>query len=286
MNKIERLLKLNKRTYLYSKKVKIKEELIKSSFQLVGAMLTYPKGRKETIAEYNEMKNEGHIYHPKNKNVHSKFYLPLLKLEDDLESDSIQYSIFMLDDYYEFDELVRMKSKNYVKNDTVVLDIGSNIGNHMLYFCNECNCKKVYAFEPVLSTYDMLKKNIEINHLDEKVVAYNCGVGATESKADIVSYDLHNIGGTSLKLSNDGDIPIVSIDSLGLKEKIGFVKIDTEGFEVEVMKGMMKTVQRDKPVFWIETSGENYDSIKKMLEPLGYKNIYSLGIGDFIFSTY
>ena len=51
------------------------------------------------------------------------------------------------------------------------------------------------------------------------------------------------------------------------------------------MKGMMKTVERDKPVFWIETSGENFETIKKMLKPLGYQNIYSLGIGDYIFSV-
>lgn len=105
------------------------------------------------------------------------------------------------------------------------------------------------------------------------------------SKANISSYDLHNIGGAALKLSDDGDISIISIDSLELKEKIGFVKIDTEGFEVGVMKGMMNIAKRDKPVFWIETSGEKFEIIKGMLEPLGYKNIYSLGIGDYIFSV-
>lgn len=285
MNRIEQLLRINKRTYLYSKRIKIREDLVKSFFQLLGAIITYPKGKKETVAEYNRLKNEWYIYQPKNKNVHSKFYLPLLKLEEDLESDAIQYSIFMLDDYYEFDELVRMKSKNYVGNDTVILDIGSNIGNHTLFFCNECNCKRVYAFEPILDTYKILKKNIEINHLEEKVIAYNYGVGESVSKANISSYDLHNIGGATIELSDDGNIPILSIDSLELKERIGFVKIDTEGFEVGVMKGMMKTVQRDKPVFWIETSGEKFETIKRMLEPLGYKNIYSLGIGDYIFSV-
>lgn len=116
------------------------------------------------------------------------------------------------------------------------------------------------------------------------MTAYNHGVGESASKANVSSYDLHNIGGATLELSDDGEISIISIDSLKLKEKIGFVKIDTEGFEVEVMKGMMETVQRDKPVFWVETSGEKFETIKGMLEPLGYKNIYSLGIGDYIFS--
>lgn len=285
MNKIEKILRVNKKTYLYAKRVKIRENLIKSAFQLVGAILTYPRGKKETLAEYNTLKKEGFIYQPKNKKVHSKFYLPLLKLEEDLESDAIQYSIFMFDDYYEFDELERMKKKNYIGKDTVVLDNGSNIGNHMLFFSNECKCKKVYAFEPVLDTYKILERNIEINHLEEKVTAYNYGVGESVAKANLSSYDLHNIGGATLELSNDGAIPILSIDSLELKDKVGFVKIDTEGFEVGVMKGMMKTVERDKPVFWIETSGENFETIKKMLKPFGYKNIYSLGIGDYIFSV-
>ena len=61
MNKIEKILRVNKKTYLYAKRVKIRENLIKSAFQLVGAILTYPRGKKETLAEYNTLKKEGFI---------------------------------------------------------------------------------------------------------------------------------------------------------------------------------------------------------------------------------
>ena len=46
-------------------------------------------------------------------------------------------------------------------------------GNHTLFFCNECRAKKVYAFEPVKKTYKILKRNIVLNQLQDKVITYN-----------------------------------------------------------------------------------------------------------------
>ena len=117
-------------------------------------------------------------YIVKLEGINSLFYLPFIK------TDEIQYDIYFSKDYY-----VR-KSLDYVANvwhdgeigkvikSKSMLDIGSNIGNHTLYFLNECGAKFVYCFEPAIDTFEILKRNIEINHLENRTGLFNVGVGS------------------------------------------------------------------------------------------------------------
>ena len=54
---------------------------------------------------------------------------------------------------------------------------------------------------------------------------------------------------------------------------VGLIKIDTEGVEIEVLKGGRKTISRDKPVIimedWFSKNGQKSESVK-LLEGLGY----------------
>ena len=53
-----------------------------------------------------------------------------------------------------------------------------------------------------------------------------------------------------------------------------FIKIDTEGTEHLVLKGLIKTIKKHKPVLMIEKNNMNFSFIKKILSKLNY-NIYS-----------
>lgn len=216
-----------------------------------------------------KMKKDGYIVQL--QGIHSLFYLPFVK------TDEIQYDIYFSKDYY-----VR-KSLDYIANEwhdgmisevvksKAILDIGSNIGNHTLYFLNECGAKYVYCFEPAIDTFTILRKNIEINHLENKTTLFNVGVGRKSGDAVIASSKDRNTAYTKIAVSEKGDIKIVSIDELEIAESIGFVKIDVEGFELEVIKGMQKTLKRDKPVVLIEIWDENLDEINKIMLSQGYK---------------
>lgn len=180
------------------------------------------------------------------------------------------------DQYYE-NNLLYFVTKSFkgggveLKN-RVVLDIGANIGNHSMYFLKECGAEKVIAFEPVKETFNILKRNVEINGLQDKVVLYNCGVGESHSKAAVEEYDLNNIGGTILHDKEDGDIEIFSIDSLNLDEDITFMKVDVEGFEEKVIKGALETIKRYKPIILLEAwdRSNTIENIIVLLSDLGY----------------
>ena len=63
----------------------------------------------------------------------------------------------------------------------------------------------------------------------------------------------------------------IKLDEMKLKKKISFIKIDCEGFELQVLKGAKYTIKKNKPVILVEHS--NLNTISSFLVSLGYKEI-------------
>lgn len=201
----------------------------------------------------------------------ARFYLPYYNI------DFIQKTIASTGKYFEINNLTFVNKQwnsgiigEIIKN-KAVLDIGANIGNHTLYYVLECGANSVYCFEPVRETFDVLKKNVEINDIKNSVHLYNKGVGSICGKAQVAFFDKENIGGTMIEPNNSGNIDLVSIDELNITEDIGLVKIDVEGFELEVLKGMLETLSKNKPYITVEIRDRNFEIAQSMLLPLGYK---------------
>lgn len=173
------------------------------------------------------------------------------------------------------------KWKYFVPDNSIILDIGSNIGNHMLYWSK--NAKNIYAFEPENSNYELLCKNIESNNL-EKITAVKKCVGKEKSFAKVSSIDKSNMGSTTFEYADDG-ISVIDIDSFVTEnniETIDFVKIDTEGFEVDVLKGSLKILEKFKPNIWIEVRTDTLEEVRKILTNLGY-DLVDIDTFNFLF---
>lgn len=257
-------------------------EKLQAGISLMREIIRYSNGKKKTEKSFVDLERNENIFHPYNANVHSMFYLPLVDKVRGVKSDAIQYSIFMLDNYYEFDELKYIREKGFLKDNSTILDIGANIGNHTLFFANECSAKHIYAFEPVRQTFSYLKRNVEINKIEDKVTLYNLGVGEKSGMAKTENFCEENIGGATLKISDNGSISIIAIDDLKIQSKIDFVKIDTEGFEIGVIKGMLQLLLRDNPVIWVEASKDHLQVILELLMPMNYQIVEDLGTNDYI----
>ena len=112
---------------------------------------------------------------------------------------------------------------------------------------------------------------MEINGIfDCKLFNKGCG-NNNNKRAKLDSFDSKNSGGATLSTDDNGEIEIVAIDSLDIREKIAFIKIDTEGFEKDVISGAIKTIARDKPFMMIEIAKNNLEDIIHQLSELGYK---------------
>lgn len=202
--------------------------------------------------------------------MRSRFYLPYVK------NDMIQKYIFRWSRYYEqknLDYICKVWDNGIVGDtikNTIILDIGANIGNHTLYYINECNAMYVYCFEPVKDIFFILCKNMEINNV-HNVNLIEAGVGEHSCMGEISHFDIRNTGGTTIDVSGEGSIKIVSIDELNITDRIGLVKIDVEGLELSVIKGMMKTLKRDKPFITIEIRHSYFKDISNLLVAMDYK---------------
>ena len=170
------------------------------------------------------------------------FYLP------DFEQDLIQGTILTTDSFFERFELAHLR-KNYIRKGDVCLDIGANIGNHSVYFAKNCHASKVYAFEPVKSTFDVLKRNIELNNLEKCIQAYNYGISDRMKSASIVHFDETNIGATQLTADATGNLKLIALDDMSFQMKVDFVKIDVEGMEYDVLFGGSKFLHRTNQLF-------------------------------------
>lgn len=150
-----------------------------------------------------------------------------------------------------------------IKKDDVFFDIGANIGQHGLYASNFC--KSVYSFEPIQRLYNQLELSINRNNFNN-IHAFNIGLGNEEKEIPIYS-DAANVGGSSVLISAgkflEQVIQIKKLDDFLLNNptEVNMVKIDVEGFELEVLLGARKMFEKYKPKLLIEFSPPIYNTI-------------------------
>ncbi|MCX6726769.1 MAG: FkbM family methyltransferase [Candidatus Shapirobacteria bacterium] len=151
-----------------------------------------------------------------------------------------------------------------INKNSMVVDVGANIGYYTLLMAKVA--KKVYAFEPDKDCFEILKKNVEENKL-ENVVLFNKAVGSRNKKVGIVRNE-DNYGDSRVGKGNE--VECVRLDDV-IKEKVDLVKIDVQGYEIEVLEGMKNMVV---PIIFMEIDKENIKTLNTK-----YKYVWS--INDF-----
>ena len=188
------------------------------------------------------------------------------------ENEYIQKTLLTSGKFYEKD-LLESLTKLIDVNEGVALDIGANLGNHSIFFAGVLGLQ-VHSFEPLAQTYNLLQQNIKINEFENKIFTNNSAVGAENGWCEIENVDQANLGSTTVSRSQNGKIPLVTIDSylseINFSGNIKLIKIDVEGFEVSVLNGAMKTIKLFKPLLIIEC--QNMDRLYEALTVL--KNDY------------
>ena len=231
-----------------------------------------------------------------------KFYCPNYG-EEAMETYIVDHGLWDQWELKEFD--------NYIEDDSIILDIGANKGTHSMYWGIVRQAKKIIAFEPMKDVFDMLSKNIELNKLQDVIIPYNVGLGAKSSIGSTLYERASNKMLTTIQENTNGNLTIEALDNIDLQvDKIDFIKIDTEGYELEVLRGAIQTIKKYTPAtIAIEIHTDNarnmlstddpkrikvmlgdtpefltqkFDAIIDILTELGYKLEKEMGI-DFIF---
>lgn len=182
--------------------------------------------------------------------------------------------------YVIFDYLSKILGLDAMKS-MCAIDVGANIGNHSLFFSNYFN--RVYSFEPNPKTFDLLFLNAK-NAKNANIIPYNYGLGRERSVHRFLT-SAQNIGGSKV-VSEVGDlgpdeiyVDISKLDDLDFlaNENIGLVKLDVEGFELDVVLGGANILRHHSPIILFEQHGYDFSSGKSLvtmeLDKFGYRYI-------------
>jgi FkbM family methyltransferase len=210
----------------------------------------------------------------------------------------VKDNFFIKSEIHQITDLIKKKYKKDIK---YFYDIGAKVGVWSLCLNNIFNNMQINCFEPSTITFDILKKNISKNKLNNTKL-YNLAL-ADKNSFEYISLPINliqegnyfsdghfSLKGNSLfyreRVETKMIDSILQINSLNLNKEIFFFKIDTEGYELEILKGGIKTFSQiknlilvlefSKKMFYF--SKENYlndFSLRlELLKNMGFKKIY------------
>jgi len=156
-----------------------------------------------------------------------------------------------------------------------VVDVGANIGDSAIYFALK-GAKHVYAFEPYPYSYNIAKKNIKLNRLEDRITLLNEGCG--ERGFLTIKEDYENAGWTDLKKFKGGKkIKIESLDEIvkRFNLKHAALKVDCEGCEYDlILNASDKALKAFDQIIMEYHYG--YKNLVNRLRQAGFEVKYSL----------
>ena len=168
----------------------------------------------------------------------------------------------------------------YVESYECAVDIGAHVG--IITNALSKKFKTVYSFELDPEIYSCCYENIVNRQQLKNVHLYNCGIGSEREKVDVTRHD--KTFGTHVTPNKSGNINVKPLDSFNIPGKVGFIKIDVEGYETKVIQGALKLIERDRPVILYERKGhqkrygyKDPDLPLRFLQDLGYTKYQDIG---------
>ena len=142
----------------------------------------------------------------------------------------------------------------------VVLDVGANVGTHSAAFASRF--ERVHAFEPNPGLWPRHAENMRLNGFTN-VTLHRIGLSDADAELEFHLIDAPNLGlGTfsrqeqyRLPLRRAGSARVVRGDDWLAaldKAEVDAVKVDVQGFEPNVLRGLRGTLERSRPLVWCE----------------------------------
>lgn len=123
----------------------------------------------------------------------------------------------------------------------VMIDIGANTGSHSMLGLVISNLI-CYSFEPVPLFYEILKNNLKLNNLCDKVFVSNF---ALSDKIGFINLSIQN-GTSHVDPNGELQVACITLDSIHF-DKVDYIKIDTDGHDQFVLEGARETLKKFRP---------------------------------------
>jgi FkbM family methyltransferase len=176
-----------------------------------------------------------------------------------------------------YENKYRQEIIKHLPHQRTFVDVGANVGIWSLPMTN--HFKKIVSYEPSRQNIECIKKNIPTGiELREKAVAdfngeakfhqagKNCGDGKLCREGVGASYT----------------VPVVKLDDENLND-VDMIKIDTQGWELDALKGMHNIITTQKPWVIFEIN-EDVDLCCTLMENYGYETVYIKSKRNFLWA--
>lgn len=196
--------------------------------------------------------------------------------------DHIQQQIFW---YGFYEKKYLLAWERMVAEDSVVVDIGANIGYYSLVAAAKARAGKVFAFEPHRGSFRQLQDNIQLNGLTN-IEPVPFAVTRSAGTTSLFLAPADNSGMTSLQRGGGPDWNTQPITTLSLDtwaeerniNRIDLIKMDIEGSELEALNGMTTVLQQKRPAILIEIAdvllrrhGGCKEDVYALMKKFGYR---------------
>ncbi len=169
-----------------------------------------------------------------------------------------------------------------------IIDVGASDGISAKFFINNLRVNKIFCYEPYSPYVEKIKslknkkiiiKPFAIGEKYQNLNVYYPRYSLFGKNFDLITYTYYNKKFLKKQILLDfffsKRIKIIK-DKIEIKSfkmpinKIHLIKIDVNGFELSVLKSMMKCIKRDRPIILLET-GTDIKMIYNLLKKLSYK---------------
>jgi FkbM family methyltransferase len=175
---------------------------------------------------------------------------------------------------------------SFVKDDTVFLDIGANVGYFTVAIGNRLGKRgRVYAFEPHAALTNLIERSIQLNSLEAVAQVSRCAVSDRDGSLELFYPQGHLGRGTASRTIDEPgrtvSVPAHRIDDLlPAALAVDLVKIDVEGHELQVLRGMEDVLRRSPDIKILfeklEGSGGDSEAVAQLLAGCGLL-LYGVG---------
>jgi len=165
-----------------------------------------------------------------------------------LEDDGISKDLYL---YKEREKFATEYMNSFIKDDDIIIEIGANIGYYVLLENKIATKGKIIAIEPMPFSRKLLTMNVKLNNA-ENVEIYPFAIGDQNKEQDFYIYTKINISGFNQN-PNENLVSTIKVKTVTLDNFIksymdgippNVLRMDVEGFEYNVIKGALDTIQK------------------------------------------
>jgi FkbM family methyltransferase len=141
-------------------------------------------------------------------------------------------------------------AKEYIRPNTVVLDVGANFGQMGLLFSDYVESGgHVYSFEANRSVFEVLERNIKASHRQNITPVFGAvydkdGQAMSFPVPDFQRFKAYGSYGIDPSGASGPKVTSLTIDSLNIQAPISFLKVDVQGSDLFALRGAVRTIAR------------------------------------------